>query len=169
MKNILKDTHYFKNVEVDVLVRRSLDHNRVFLSYTTSNECTWRTWRQFWVEANWYKSIFSSFFVLFLTFKDLKYFLLLYVKIHNNNFPKYFPISLKYYYYLFYFLYFILFIYSLSLISPLSCPFPSGGREAGLEEKTRLGKSSNGLGSKSNPMKCLLGRKQESWNDSKQR
>jgi hypothetical protein len=53
--------------------------------------------------------------VLFPTFNDSNYFLLPYVKIHYNNFPKYFPISLKYYF----LLYFLLF-YSFNLLNKLS-------------------------------------------------
>jgi hypothetical protein len=53
--------------------------------------------------------------VLFPTFNNPNYFLLPYVKIQYNNFPKCFPISLKYYF-LFYFLLF----YSFNLLNKLS-------------------------------------------------
>ena len=66
------------------------------------------------------KSIHRSFLVLFSTFKDLNYFLLPYVKIHHNSFPKCFSISLKYYYFLFYFFYFTLFYYSFNFLNNLS-------------------------------------------------
>jgi hypothetical protein len=65
--------------------------------------------------------------VLFLTFKDSNYFLPPYIKIHHNSFPKCFPISLKYYFYilLFYILFFNLYFLFLSLSSHLLLYFPS--------------------------------------------
>jgi hypothetical protein len=49
----------------------------------------------------WIVSIPCSFLVLFPTFKDSNNFLLSYVKIHYNSFPKCFLISLKYYFFYF--------------------------------------------------------------------
>ena len=61
----------------------------------------------------WSQSIFSGYLIIFFKFKDLNYFLFLYVNLLFNNFPKCFSISLKYYYYY----YFILLIYFTNFLS----------------------------------------------------
>jgi hypothetical protein len=73
------------------------------------------------------KSISSSFLVMFPKFRDLNYFLLLYVNMYSNSFPKSFPISLKYFF--FYFIYFSFNLYFLSLSHFISIFFLSPSTE----------------------------------------